>query len=101
MKQYKIKSEHINLDSPDDAYLASDDPIQELKVITYLAGLNSQNRLHEYKLKNQNYDHQGSNISLTGNEKSEIQKERNIQPGTPEWFKLWFTRPYLTRSKPI
>lgn len=42
-----------------------------------------------------------SNISITGNEKSRLMKENNIQPGTDEWFKLWFSRPYLTGEKPI
>lgn len=44
---------------------------------------------------------EGSNISLTGNEKAELQKRHNIQPGTPEWFKLWFSLPYLTGERPI
>lgn len=43
----------------------------------------------------------GSNISMTGTEKAVIQQERSIQPGTPEWFKLWFAKPYLTGEKPI
>ena len=42
-----------------------------------------------------------SNISLTGNEKGQLMKKHNIQPGTPEWFQLWFSRPYLTGEKPI
>jgi hypothetical protein len=44
---------------------------------------------------------EGSNISITGNEKAMIQKEKNIRPGTDEWFKLWFSKPYLTGEKPI
>ena len=43
----------------------------------------------------------GSNISMTGTEKAAIQQERKIEPGTPEWFKLWFAKPYLTGEKPI
>jgi hypothetical protein len=39
----------------------------------------------------QPYD--GSNISVTGTEKAVIMREQNIQPGTPEWFKLWFSLP--------
>ena len=38
----------------------------------------------------------GSNISVTGTEKKKIEKEKNIQPGTDDWFKLWFTVPGLT-----
>jgi hypothetical protein len=34
-------------------------------------------------------------------EKSRLMKEYNIKPGTPEWFQLWFSRPYLTGEKPV
>jgi len=44
---------------------------------------------------------EGSNISITGNEKGEIQKEKGIEPGTPEWFQLWFSKPYLTGEPPV
>lgn len=44
---------------------------------------------------------QGSNISITGTEKAQIQREKNIQPGSPEWFKLWFSLPYMTGEKPV
>ncbi len=43
----------------------------------------------------------GSNISITGSEKRRIEREQNIKPGTPEWFKLWFSLPYLTGEKPV
>ena len=43
----------------------------------------------------------GSNISVTGNEKGELMKKHDIRPGTEEWFKLWFSLPYLTGEKPI
>lgn len=46
-------------------------------------------------------DYSGSNISLTGSEKRELERKYNIQPGTDEWFQLWFSRPYLTNEKPI
>lgn len=41
-----------------------------------------------------------SNISITGNEKGQIMKDQNIKPGTPEWFKLWFSRPYWFKEPP-
>lgn len=52
---------------------------------------------------NQNGAHSpvGSNISVTGMEKQRLEKENNIRPGTPEWFQLWFSRPYLTGEKPV
>jgi hypothetical protein len=44
---------------------------------------------------------EGSNISITAAEKSRIMREKNIRPGTDEWFKLWFSKPYLTGERPI
>lgn len=44
---------------------------------------------------------EGSNISITGNEKGDLMKKHNIKPGTPEWFQLWFSLPKLTGEKPI
>lgn len=43
----------------------------------------------------------GSNISVTGQEKRDLERKHDIKPGTDEWFKLWFSRPYLTGEKPI
>ena len=43
----------------------------------------------------------GMNMSVTGTEKGEMMKKNNIQPGTPEWFKLWFSLPYMTGEKPL
>jgi hypothetical protein len=40
------------------------------------------------------------NISVTGTEKARIQRKKKIQPGTEEWFKLWFSQPKLTGEKP-
>jgi hypothetical protein len=95
MKQYRITSEHLNQSSDDDCYLAPDDPIHEMKAIQHLAGLGSDARLHELRAN------QGSNISITGNENGRIQREQNIKPGTPEWFKLWFSLPYMTGEKKL
>ena len=30
----------------------------------------------------------------------QIQREKNIQPGTDEWFRLWFAKPKLTGETP-
>lgn len=101
MKQYRIKTENINQQDLDDAYLNPADPIQELKVLQYLGGINSAGRLCEYRESIKEKDLEGSNISVTGTEKARIQREKNIRPGTPEWFKLWFSLPYMTGEKPI
>lgn len=42
------------------------------------------------------YKPYNENISVTGTEKKKIERERNIQPGTDEWFKLWFSLPHMT-----
>jgi hypothetical protein len=68
------------------------DEIQQLKM---LAGIGNRPMMQEYK------GHEGSNISLTGNEKGQLMKQHNIKPGTDAWFKLWFSKPYLTGEKPI
>ena len=62
--------------------------IQELK---RLAGI--QSNLKEPSV--------GENISHTGTEKAEYQRKHNIRPGTDEWFKLWFARPYMTGENPM
>ena len=57
-----------------------------------LAGINEYTGLQPYE---------GSNPSITGSEKSKLMKKHNIKPGTQEWFKLWFSKPYLTGEQPI
>jgi hypothetical protein len=68
------------------------DSIEELRL---LAGITNRPRWQEYR------GHPGSNISVTGNEKGELMKKHDIRPGTPEWFRLWFTLPYLTNTSPL
>lgn len=95
MKQYKITTRDLNQSSDEDCYLAPEDPIHEMKALAGLGGLGGDARLHEYRAS------QGSNISVTGNSKGELMKKHNIKPGTPEWFKLWFSLPYMTGEKPV
>lgn len=90
MKEYRITSADLNQDRPDDCYLAPDDPIQELKVLSGMGGLGGEARLHELRAN------QGSNISIAGNERGQYMKDHNIKPGTSEWFRLWFSLPHLT-----
>ena len=68
------------------------DSIEELKT---LAGISNRAVMQEYR------GFLGSNISVTGNEKGELMKKHDIRPGTEEWFRLWFSKPYLTGEKPI
>ncbi len=100
MKQYYITTDNIPQDSDEDAYIAPDDPLNELKVIQYLAGLGSEARLQEYRAHNAEIN-KGSNISATAAEKVQLMKQHNIKPGSQEYIKLWFSRPYLTSEPPI
>ena len=68
------------------------DDIQQLKL---LAGIGNRAVMQEYQ------GYPGSNISVTGNEKGELMRQHNIRPGTDEWFRLWFSKPYLTGETPI
>lgn len=43
----------------------------------------------------------GANMSITGTEKAQLMRQHDIRPGTPEWFQLWFSRPYLTGEPPV
>ena len=66
--------------------------MDEISQIKKLAGITEFKGFNPYE---------GSNISITGNEKGELMKKHDIKPGTPEWFRLWFTLPHLTGGKPI
>ena len=46
-------------------------------------------------------DSMGENLSYVGTAKAEYQRKHNIQPGSKEWFKLWFAQPKLTGENPI
>ena len=94
MKQIKFTSSNFVPEgetSNPDTVLDENDPIHELKA---LAGVNNSKQPNW-----QQYD--GMNISRTGMEKRELEKKYNIQPGSPEWFQLWFSLPYMTGEPPV
>lgn len=66
--------------------------MDELEQIKKLAGINEFKGWQVWE---------GSNISITGDEKGKLMKKHKIRPGTPEWFQLWFSLPKLTGEKPI
>jgi len=82
IKQYRITTWDIPQDSPDDCYLAPDDPIHELKITQSLGGLGAHERLAEYRAKQ-------SEQKAFSDERGKYQRENNIRPGTPAWFELW------------
>ena len=89
-----VTLEHLLVAVLDDA-----DPIHEIK---RLAGLSNNNigALQEYKGPN-TISTEGSNPSITATEKINYQNNNDVQPGSPEWFRLWFSKPYLTGEKPF
>ena len=103
-------SNHIKLTSADfyktedlipEAVIDENDPIQELKRLSGISltpGLNV-GRLQEYTQPG-SVSTEGSNISKTAMEKVDYQNSHNIQPGSAEWFRLWFSKPYLTGETP-
>ena len=100
--------EHIKLTSSDfyktedlipEAVLDENDPLLDMQRLAGLTpGLNT-GALQEYKGEG-SVSTEGSNVSKTAMEKVNYQNNNNIQPGTPDWFRLWFSKPYLTGEKP-
>lgn len=82
MKQYKITSQDILPKSDNDCYLDPNDPIHDLVSAGSMGELGGAELLNKYRIS------QLPTINVSN--KGQIQKERNIKPGTPEWFQLWF-----------
>jgi hypothetical protein len=59
--------------------------IEELKK---LAGVNEWSGYSEYKLD--------ENPSVTATALKAKEKKLGLKPGDAEWFKLWFSQPFLT-----
>lgn len=112
MKQYRITSEHFvtpGETGDTDAFMAPDDLAQLKK----LAGVSSLGLLEDYTAGGHETGPQdfasdkdmpspvGSNISVTGMEKRRLEKQNHIKVGSPEWFQLWFSKPFLTGEKPV
>ena len=101
MKQYRITSEHFVLPGETGDQDAVMDPADLLE-LKKLAGIVSPIAENVQDASAQTaMSPVGSNISVTGQEKRDLEKKHGIRPGTDEWFKLWFSRPYLTGEKPI
>ena len=87
MRRYRFQSgDFVPQEQVPDAFIAEND----LRELQRLAGV-------EPRVENMS----GINISNTGMEKQRLERENNIKPGTPEWFQLWFSLPYLTGEKPV
>ena len=87
MRQIKFRSEDFVPQEPvPDAYIDE----SSLRELQRLAGIEPQ--VEEMP---------GINISRSGMEKQELERKHNIKPGTPEWFQLWFSLPYMTGEPPV
>ena len=88
MRQIKMTTANFLPQESDDCYLSPEDPIHELKKVSMMGGLGSDEALAKY-----------NNAALpiiVGNNNAQIMREQNIKPGTDEWFKLWFSNPNIT-----
>ena len=99
-KQYSIRTQDYTTAHIEEAVLDDTDPIHEIKALAGLTNVGNLGKLQEYKSPESPMANQGSNPSITAMEKIQYQNNNNIQPGTPEWFRLWFRLPYLTGEKP-
>lgn len=100
MKQYRITSDSFVLPGETGDQDAHMDPA-DLAEIKKLAGIPTVTEDSQIQTDQPAMSPVGSNISITGQEKRDLEKKHGIRPGTDEWFKLWFSKPYLTGEKPI
>jgi hypothetical protein len=84
------------------------DPFKQSKLMSAYTGMK------DVKLPEQNIDSisdlkrlagisensYGEETSKYATNLGQIQRERNIRPGSDEWFRLWFSKPLLTGEKP-
>jgi hypothetical protein len=63
----------------------------DLDELRKLAGINTFKGYEEYKID--------ENPSETATALKKKERELGIKPGDAEWFKLWFSKPYMTGNK--
>jgi len=62
----------------DDCFIPEDDPVWQYTGVEKIKTVTPQ-ILHKF--------------DNSGSEKARIMREQGIEPGTKEWFKLWFSKP--------
>lgn len=87
MKQFRITSENLFLDSSDDCVLPPDDPVHALRAAQYMGGLGSDAYLERIARANQDA---ADKVKEPTANRAKIMQENSIKPGTEAWFKLWF-----------
>ena len=61
--------------------------MDEIEYLKKLAGINEFKGYTEYRVD--------ENPSETATAIKQKEKEMGVKPGDPEWFKLWFSKPYM------
>ena len=46
--------------------------------------------------KESNDESMGENISHTATALRQKERQLGLKPGDPDWFRLWFSKPYMT-----
>jgi hypothetical protein len=77
-RQYKLNSSDFLGKESDDCFIPEDDPVWQYTGVDKIKSITPQIM---------------TNFDNSGNEKARIMREQGIEPGTKEWFKLWFTKP--------
>jgi len=60
----------------------------DIATLKKLAGINEFSGYSEYKLE--------ENPSITAAQLKKKEKKLGVKPGDADWFKLWFSKPYMT-----
>ena len=60
----------------------------DIDTLKKLAGINEFQGYTEYKID--------ENPSITATALKQKEKDMGIKPGDKDWFKLWFSKPYMT-----
>lgn len=85
------------------------DPFKQAKLMTAYTGMKSvelpKSTIDDIddlkRLAGVNESSYGEATSERASNLGQIQRERGIKAGDPEWFKLWFTLPLLTKTNPL
>ena len=64
--------------------------VMDIKTLQRLAGINEFSGYSEYKID--------ENPSITATALKKKEKAMGVKPGDQDWFKLWFSRPYMTNQ---
>lgn len=86
-KEYSFKTKSYSNELIPETVLDQNDPVHQLQ---QLSGINNIDSVKSF-----------TSVTEQANEKIKYQNNNNIQPGTPEWFRLWFSKPGLTNENPF